>query len=76
MSKKEYIDRATEKIYDFHSKKSVSAELEQHIDEKTDFLVEIGYDADVSEDKATEAMGDAEEVCTQFGELQKSQGFF
>lgn len=72
MSKKEYIDRATEKIYDFHSKKSVSAELEQHIDEKTDFLVEIGYDADASEDKATEAMGDAEEVCTQFGELHNS----
>lgn len=37
MNKNDYIDKATEKIYDYSAKKAVKAELEEHIDEKTEY---------------------------------------
>lgn len=69
MNKNEYIDRVTERIFDLNTKKSVSAELQQHIDEKSDFYAEIGYDNQTSEKKATEEMGDADEIREQFSQL-------
>lgn len=69
MNKNEYINRVCEKIFDLNTKKAVSAELLQHIDEKADFYAEIGYDSQVSEAKATEDMGDTDEICEQFGQL-------
>lgn len=69
MLKKEYIESVTKKVFDTSAKKSLTAELEAHIDEKTDFYKEIGYEAEISEEKATEAMGETDEIADQFGEL-------
>lgn len=69
MLKKEYIESVTKKVFDSSAKKSLTAELEAHIDEKTDFYKEIGYEAEISEEKATEAMGETDEIAEQFGEL-------
>lgn len=69
MNKNDYIDKATEKIYDYSAKKAVKAELEEHIDEKTEYFNEIGYKGEEAEEKASLAMGDAEEVCEQFGAI-------
>lgn len=69
MLKKEYIESVTKKVFDTSAKKSLTVELEAHIDEKTDFYKEIGYEAEISEEKATEAMGETDEIADQFGEL-------
>lgn len=47
----------------------LTVELESHIDEKTDFYKEIGYEAEISEEKATAAMGETDEIAEQFGNL-------
>ncbi|MCH5314862.1 MAG: hypothetical protein J1E81_03030 [Eubacterium sp.] len=69
MDKKDYLDKATEKIFDADAKNMVITELEGHIDERIDFYKEIGYDEQASEEKAAYAMGDTETVSAQFGEL-------
>lgn len=69
MDKSDYINKATEKIFSLKAKRKVSIELEQHIDEKIDFFIEIGYENDAAQEKALEAMGEAEEVSKQLGEL-------
>lgn len=69
MNKKDYIEGAVSKIFNIRKKKMVTAELELHIDEKTDFYTEIGYENEIAEQKASEAMGDSNEVAAQFGEL-------
>lgn len=69
MNKKDYLGAVTAKVFDSDAKKSVTSELEVHIDEKTDFFREIGYDEVSSEEKAIDAMGETEEVASQFGML-------
>ena len=69
MNKKDYLGKATEKIYNSGAKKIVSTELESHIDERINFYKEIGYDDQASEEKAACAMGDTDTVAVQFGEL-------
>lgn len=69
MNKKDYLGAVTAKVFDSDAKKSVISELEVHIDEKTDFFREIGYDDEASEEKAIDAMGETEEVASQFGML-------
>ncbi len=69
MNKKDYLGAVTAKVFDSDAKKSVTSELEVHIDEKTDFFKEIGYNEESSEEKAIEAMGETEEVASQFGML-------
>lgn len=69
MNKKDYLGAVTAKVFDSDAKKSVTSELEVHIDEKTDFFREIGYDDEASEEKSIEAMGETEEVASQFGML-------
>ena len=58
MNKKDYLGAVTAKVFDSDAKKSVTSELEVHIDEKTDFFKEIGYNEESSEEKAIEAMGE------------------
>lgn len=69
MNKKDYLGAVTAKIFDSDAKKSVVSELEVHIDEKTDFFKEIGYDEESSEEKAIDSMGETEETASQFGLL-------
>ncbi len=69
MNKSEYLKQVTSKVFDLKTKKMVTSELEVHIDERVDFFKEIGYDEQASDEKATDAMGEAEDVAVQLGEL-------
>lgn len=72
MNKKEYLSEVTKKIFNTSAKEMVSGELEVHIDERTDYYKEIGYDDRASEEKAAEAMGEAETVAEQFAQLHNT----
>lgn len=69
MNKKDYLSEVTKRIYNISEKQSVSTELESHIDEKTDFYIEIGYDDETAQEKAAEAMGETETVADQLAQL-------
>lgn len=69
MKKQEYLDNATSKIYNKSVKNEVKQELGSHIDERKSFLLSINYDDQTAEEKSVDAMGDAELVVEDFGEL-------
>lgn len=50
-------------------KKALRLSLKRILTKKTDFYKDIGYEAEISEEKATEAMGETDEIAEQFGEL-------
>lgn len=69
MKIKEYIDAVTAKIFGKKEKEAVSLELEDHIKCNQEFFEEIGYDEDISEDKAVGEMGSAEDISGYMTEL-------
>lgn len=68
-----YISKACEAISDKFVRAQVSAELESHILDKADYFLELGYDEQTAFEKATEEMGDAEEIAASLGALHKSR---
>ncbi len=72
MKKDRYLKEATKKIYNFNEKQDVNTELAAHIEERTDFYKEIGYDEERADEMACESMGDAELVCDDFGRLHNT----
>ena len=69
MDKKEYLQEAVGKIVDDSAKNAVIAELESHIDDKTDLFKSIDYPDEISEEKAVQSMGSAELVRDSFAEI-------
>lgn len=69
MNEKEYLNKATEKIFVASEKEKVQNELYDHIEMRKDFYKDIGYDDEAAEEKASESMGDAEEISSVLGEL-------
>lgn len=69
MNEKDYLNKATEKIFVASEKEKVKNELFDHIEMRKDFYKDIGYDDEAAEEKASEAMGDAEEISSVLGEL-------
>lgn len=65
MKKKDYIEKVLNNVAGIQ-RKTLKAELDDHICENSRFFKEIGYDTETAEEKAVEAMGDAEPVCEQF----------
>lgn len=68
MNKEEYLTAVSSKVFNPAAKEMLHTELESHIDEKTEFFEEIGYD-DASQEKAVESMGETDEVASQFGQI-------
>lgn len=62
MKIKEYINAVTAKIFATKEREAVSLELEDHIKCNKSFYEEIGYDDEISEDKAVDEMGAADEI--------------
>lgn len=68
-----YIAKACEAISDKSARVRVSSELESHILDKADYFRELGYDEQTAYEKATEEMGDAEDISAALGALHKSR---
>ncbi len=66
MKKNDYINTVLKKVKNSNTQKMIKAELDDHICENSRFFEEIGYEAEIAEEKAVEAMGDAEPVSEQF----------
>lgn len=69
MERKEYLDKATSKIFNYKAKKEVEQELSAHIDDRRDGFADIESDERSAEERAVEAMGDAELIYEELGEL-------
>ena len=69
MKKEEYIKKATGKIFVSSRKVRVTRELGDHITKRIEWFSDIGYDAQTSEEKAVEAMGDAELIADELGKI-------
>ncbi|MCM1113909.1 MAG: hypothetical protein NC397_00275 [Clostridium sp.] len=72
MSKQDYLKAVTAKVFSTAEKKIIKTELETHIDEKADFFKDIGYDEQISEEKAVDTMGETDLLSVQFGELHNN----
>lgn len=73
MNEKEFLQQATSKIYSFRKKQVIVSELHDHILLKQQRFQEMGYSEEESEEKAVDAMGDAQEIAKELGELHKSK---
>ncbi len=71
-NKQEYLKNATGKIYSYEQKQEVKTELESHIDDKTDYYTDIGYDSNKAQEKACNDMGDAELIADSLGMLHST----
>ena len=69
MNIKEYIKEATSKIFGIKEKESVSLELTDHILCKQEFYEDIGYEQEISEEKAVDEMGSGEEIADYLGSI-------
>lgn len=66
MKKNDYINTVLKKVKSSNKQKMIEAELDDHICENSRFFEKIGYRPEIAEEKAVEAMGDAEPVSEQF----------
>lgn len=73
MNEKEFLKQATSQIYSFRKKQVIAAELHDHILLKEQRFEEMGYTEEQAEEKAVDAMGDAEEIAKDLAELHKSK---
>lgn len=75
MEIKEYLKRATAKIYNYSKQQAVSMELEDHILNQQAFYEEIGYDMPESEEKAVENMGETELLAEQLASIHNNPSY-
>ena len=62
MKKDEYISAVTSLIEDKVSRAEVKNELETHLEDRTAFYANAGFDEETATNKAIERMGDANDV--------------
>lgn len=67
--KNDYISSVTEGIENPKAVSEIEQELSSHIEEKTDFYIEIGYSEEQALDMAVEEMGNPKEVSKQLNEI-------
>lgn len=72
MLKKDYLSKATAKIAVSSEKVKVFYELADHIEQRKAKLKEIGYDDETAEEKAIEAMGDADDIAESLAVLHNN----
>lgn len=72
MERKEYLDKATSKIFNYKAKKEVGQELSAHIDDRRESFAHIESDEQSAEERAVESMGDAELIYEELGELHNN----
>jgi len=75
MKKNDYINTILKKVKNSNKQKMIEAELNDHICENSRFFEEIGYEPEIAEEKAVEAMGDAEPVSEQFENIHNIKKF-
>lgn len=73
--KPDYIESVLSKIKDKGAKSLVEAELKDHIEERIDCFMEIGYDRDRAEELAVENMGDPEEIAVPLDVLHSRKWY-
>jgi len=69
MNKEDYLRNAVSQIENKADRLAVERELSSHIEERTKYYQEIGYDAETAAQKAVEQMGEAELVAPAFSKL-------
>ncbi|MDE5985265.1 MAG: hypothetical protein K2H13_08435 [Eubacterium sp.] len=62
MKKEEYIENVLKHIHNKAFLNTIRNEIENHIDERKQYYLDIGYDAQTSQQKAVEHMGSADEL--------------
>lgn len=72
MKKEEYINEVTALIKNKTVRNDVKKELEAHIDDRTKYYLDAGYDEDVSVKRAVERMGNPKEVAKSFEKLHNN----
>lgn len=72
MKKEEYITEVTALIKNKTVRNDVKKELEAHIDDRTKYYLDAGYDEDVSVKRAVEMMGNPNEVAKSFEKLHNN----
>lgn len=72
MSKKDYLKQATKKIYAVRESEVVSAELESHIDDKTEAYETRSFPSELAAEKAVEEMGEADLIAESFGQIHNT----
>lgn len=72
MKKEEYINEVTALIKNKAVRNDVKKELEAHIDDRTEYYLNAGYDEDVSLKRAVEMMGSPKDVAESFEKLHNN----
>lgn len=72
MKKEEYINEVTALIKNKAVRNDVKKELEAHIDDRTEYYLDAGYDEDVSVKRAVEMMGSPKDVAKSFEKLHNN----
>ncbi len=65
----EYYKQLEKLIKNKSARGLIAQELESHIDEKTEYFMEIGYSKEEAEEKAIEAMGDIEDYAVSLDSI-------
>lgn len=72
MKKEEYINEVTALIKNKAVRNDVKKELEAHIDDRTEYYLNAGYDEDVSVKRAVEMMGSPKDVAESLEKLHNN----
>ncbi len=72
MNKEEYLNEVISLIKSKSAKRAVRKELENHIDDRTAFYLDSGYDEEYAENRAVEKMGSAAETAEKMQKLHNN----
>ncbi len=70
-----YIEKVSSLITNKRDKKQIVAELQSHIDDKIDYYLELGYDREEAEKRATEEMGSPEDTAVSLNSLHNNKWY-
>ena len=60
--KNKFLEKVAEQIEDERSREIITAELESHLLDNIDYYIDIGYSKEDAEKRATEEMGNPEDI--------------
>ena len=75
MKKEEYLEDIISHIKDKRAKIEVKKELEAHLDDRTAFYTDAGYDEDYALSKAIERMGNADEIGLKYSRVYNTEHY-